>query len=200
MCTIKTNMAHDEDYMAVEYAFSSFLSELDKFTGILDESISEHLEETPQRVAKMWIEMFNVEQPEFTVFESPGSQPQFIFLKHIPFYSLCAHHWLPIVGHVTVGYLPQDKIVGLSKLARTVDYFARRPQVQEKMTTDIAEFLYMQSDLEPMAVGVHVEAEHYCMSMRGVHKPGIKTVTQALRGTIMSDSAQRAEYMHLLKD
>ena len=179
--------------------YKAYLEELDKSTGILDESIREHLEDTPRRVTKMWQEFFNVPEPDFTTFQSPG-EPQFVILKDIPFYSLCAHHWLPIVGTATIGYLPNERIVGISKLARTVEYFAHRPQVQEKLTVDIADFLYMHEELEPMAVGVHIQAEHFCMAMRGVQKPGIQTITQALRGTLIIDAAQRAEYMQLVKE
>ena len=117
--------------------------------------------------------------------------------RSIPFHSLCEHHLLPFAGVAHVGYLPGERIVGLSKLARVVDYFSRSLQVQERLTTEIAGWL--QSELEPRGVGVVLEAEHACMSLRGVAKPGATTVTSALFGVLRDDQRTRGEFLSLTR-
>jgi GTP cyclohydrolase IA len=111
--------------------------------------------------------------------------------------SLCEHHMLPFVGVATVGYLPGDRILGLSKLARIVDFFARRPQTQERLTKQVAD--HLQGQLSPRGVGVVVEAEHTCMSLRGVRALGARTLTSALSGTLRQDAAARAEFLALAR-
>lgn len=162
------------------------------------DEIQDHLEDTPRRITKMYHDFFDVDEPKISVFPS-DQQPQFIFVKDIPVRSLCAHHFLPIIGKATVAYLPSDKIIGLSKPVRIVDYFARRPQVQEKLTDDVADYIFNLPELRPQAVGVHISAVHQCMEFRGVREMGIETVTHALRGSLLVDAAQRSEYMQLLK-
>ena len=122
---------------------------------------------------------------------------ELVIVKDIEFYSLCEHHILPITGKVHIGYLPNGKIIGLSKIARVVDIFARRLQVQERMTSQIANGL--MDVLDALGVGVVVEAIHYCMVMRGVQKQNSKTVTSAMLGTFREDNRTRSEFMELVK-
>ena len=118
-------------------------------------------------------------------------------MKDIPLYSVCEHHLLPFIGRAHIAYIPKDgRIIGLSKFARIVDCFARRPQVQERLTAQIADFLY--EELEPLGVAVFIEAEHLCMTMRGARAAGSSTQTSALRGCMRSDAKTRAEVMALL--
>ncbi|MDT0189385.1 GTP cyclohydrolase I FolE [Rothia terrae] len=158
------------------------------------------LQETPARVARAYAEFFSGLHEDAadilsTTFDIGHSE--LVLVKDIPFYSTCEHHLVPFHGVAHVGYIPGDegKVTGLSKLARTVDLFARRPQVQERLTTQVAEALV--DHLNPLGVIVVVEAEHMCMSMRGVKKPGAKTVTSAVRGALR-DGATRAEAMSLI--
>lgn len=158
------------------------------------------LQQTPARVARAYAEFFSGLHEDAadilsTTFDIGHSE--LVLVKDIPFYSTCEHHLVPFHGVAHVGYIPGDegKVTGLSKLARTVDLFARRPQVQERLTTQVAEALV--ENLNPLGVIVVVEAEHMCMSMRGVKKPGAKTVTSAVRGALR-DGATRAEAMSLI--
>lgn len=118
-----------------------------------------------------------------------------VLARAIPVQSVCEHHLLPFVGVAHVGYLPGDRILGLSKLARVVELFARQPQVQERLTQQVADWL--QTTLEPRGVGVVIEAEHLCMTMRGVHADGVTTVTSAVQGHLRQDAAARAEFFAL---
>jgi GTP cyclohydrolase I len=159
------------------------------------------LRETPARVARAYAEQFSglLKRPEdvlTTVFDA--DHDEMVLVRDIELYSTCEHHLTPFFGFAHVGYIPNGKgqITGLSKLARLVDVFARRPQVQERMTSQIAEALMRV--LEPRGVIVVVEAEHLCMSMRGVRKPGAKTVTSAVRGSFRDSDRTRAEAMSLL--
>jgi len=161
----------------------------------------EGLVKTPERVVKALLEMtegyrMDAEQVLSTCFES--SADEMVVLSHIQFTSLCEHHLLPFVGEAAVGYLPQGRVIGISKLARVVQMFARRLQVQENMTTQIAHAI--QECLKPRGVGVVVRAHHQCMSCRGVKQPNTEMVTSCMLGEMRSDSAARAELMHLLKD
>ena len=126
----------------------------------------------------------------------PGERPGSVEVNEIAFYSLCAHHFLPFFGEVDITYVPGDRILGLSKLARVVELFARGLQVQERLTKQIADWL--QEHLEPKGVGVVLEAEHLCMSIRGVNKPGSLTVTSAVRGHFHDDARARAEAMSFI--
>lgn len=157
--------------------------------------------DTPARVARMYAEVTAGlrEDPArhlTTVFEA--DHDEIVLVRDIPFSSLCEHHMLPFIGHAHVGYVPGDDgmVTGLSKLARLVDGFAKRLQVQERLTTQIAEAL--QHALQPRGAIVVLEAEHMCMSIRGVHKPGALTITSAVRGLFRDDPRSRAEAMTLL--
>jgi GTP cyclohydrolase IA len=159
------------------------------------------LRDTPSRVARALAEQFAGlgQQPEdvlTTVFDA--DHDEMVLVRDIELYSTCEHHLTPFFGYAHVGYIPNEKgqITGLSKLARLVDVYARRPQVQERMTSQIADAL--MNVLEPRGVIVVIEAEHLCMSMRGVRKPGAKTVTSAVRGIFLDSDRTRAEAMSLL--
>lgn len=158
------------------------------------------LVETPKRVANMYEEIFAglTENPkQHLKFFSEKSNDEMVIVRDIPFASMCEHHLLPFVGKAHIAYIPSDnKIIGLSKLARIVDNFAKKPQVQERLTHDIADFL--EENLNPKGVAVIVEAEHMCMSIRGAKASGSKTQTSALRGIMKSDSRTRAEVLSLL--
>lgn len=161
------------------------------------------LRDTPARVARAMAEQFSglLQVPAdvlTTVFDA--DHEEMVLVRDIELYSTCEHHLVPFIGRAHVGYIPNEKgqITGLSKLARLVDVYARRPQVQERMTSQIADAL--MTTLEPRGVIVIIEAEHLCMSMRGVRKPGAKTVTSAVRGCFLSSESTRAEAMSLLTD
>ena len=141
---------------------------------------SEHLHETPRRVAAAYAELLTPVPFNATTFPNDEGYDELVLVRDIPFQSLCAHHLLPFHGTAHVAYLPGERIIGLSKLGRVVDLFARDLQVQERLTDQIADWL--EEQLAPRGVGVIVEAEHLCMSLRGVQKPGALTVTSALRG------------------
>jgi GTP cyclohydrolase I len=130
-----------------------------------------------------------------TTFPNDGGYDQLVVARDIPFHSLCEHHLLPFVGVAHVAYLPGERIVGLSKLARVVESFARSLQIQERLTTQVADWL--QRELAPQGVGVVLEAEHLCMSLRGVQKAGATTVTSALHGTVRDDPRTRQEFLAL---
>jgi len=158
--------------------------------------------ETPRRVAEMYAELFSGigkdPRAELSVSFDEGHQ-EMIIVRDIPFYSMCEHHLLPFFGVAHVGYIPstQGKVVGISKLARAVDVVARRPQLQERMTRQIADAVY--EALEPDGAGVVIEAEHLCMVMRGVRKPGSSIVTSAVRGSFRTRVATRNEFLALIR-
>ena len=161
------------------------------------------LRETPARVARALVEQFSglrmrPEEVLTTVFDA--DHEEMVLVRDIELYSTCEHHLVPFFGRAHLGYIPNEKgqITGLSKLARLVDLYAKRPQVQERMTSQIADAL--MAILEPRGVIVIIEAEHLCMSMRGVRKPGAKTVTSAVRGSFLNSESTRAEAMSLLAD
>ena len=151
--------------------------------------------DTPRRMARMYAELLAPAGFTPTTFPNDGGYDELVVAREVPFHSLCEHHLLPFVGVAHVAYLPQERILGLSKLARVVDYFARSLQVQERLTTQVADWL--QRELEPKGVGVVIEAEHMCMSLRGIQKPGAKTVTSALRGLVRDDGRTRQEFLAL---
>lgn len=167
-----------------------------------EDPFSTELAETPRRVAEMYGEVFSGmgKDPadEIDVFFD-SDYDEMIMLRNIPMYSLCSHHLVPFIGKAHVGYIPNMKgrITGLSKLARVVDTAAKRPQLQERLTMQIADAI--ESKLEPRGVIVVIEAEHLCMTMRGVQKPGTRAVTSAVRGIIRRDPATRHEAMRLLQ-
>jgi GTP cyclohydrolase I len=157
----------------------------------------ESLQDTPRRVAAMYAELLTPAPFSATTFPNDGAYDELVVATEIPFHSLCEHHLLPFTGVAHVGYLPRERIVGLSKLARVVEHFARRLQVQERMTTQIATWLH--DALSPRGVGVVLEAEHLCMSLRGVQKPGARTVTSALHGLVRDDARTRQEFLALAR-
>jgi GTP cyclohydrolase I len=151
--------------------------------------------DTPRRMARMYEELLTPEPFDATTFPNDAGYDELVVARDIPFHSLCEHHLLPFSGVAHVGYLPGERIIGLSKLARVVDHFARALQVQERLTTQVAGWL--QRELAPKGVGVVLEAEHQCMTIRGVQKPGSTTVTSALHGLVRDDSRTRAEFLAL---
>ena len=158
---------------------------------------SEALSRTPQRVAGAFAELLEPRTFDLTTFPNEEHYDELVVARGIPFSSLCEHHLLPFVGVVHVAYIPRDRILGLSKLARVVELFARRLQVQERLTMQVASWLDEQ--LDPKGVGVVIEAEHMCMSIRGVRAPGTKTVTSAVRGRVRDDPRTRAEFLALVR-
>ena len=156
--------------------------------------------ETPERVAKMYLEMFHGlregSEPKVTTFPNEGDYHHMVIEREIPFYSMCAHHFVPFYGHAHIAYIPASRIVGLSKLPRILEFYAKRPQLQERLTEQVAEFL--QSRLQPQGVMVVIEARHLCVEMRGVKKPGALTTTSALRGCF-ADRKVREEFLALLR-
>ena len=195
---------------AAAWLFSSQMTEID--TARIEKAVQEiiaalgedpdreGLADTPQRVARFYAE----------VFEGIGTDPgdvvdaffgdehyqEIVMVREIPFYSMCEHHLVPFHGQAHVAYMPRGRVTGLSKLARLVDGFAKRPQLQERLTAQVADTL--NDRLNPLGVLVVIEAEHLCMSMRGVKKPGALTVTSAVRGIMESNPATRSEAMSLL--
>lgn len=161
----------------------------------------EGLKETPRRVANMYEEIFsgvNCDPRDFLQVSFTEFHDELVLVKDIPIYSLCEHHLLPFYGKAHVAYIPRGgKVVGISKLARVAEVYARRPQLQERLTSQIADCIY--DTLQPFGVGVIIEAEHMCMTMRGVKKPGSLTVTSAVRGIFESNPASRAEAFSLIK-
>jgi GTP cyclohydrolase I len=156
---------------------------------------AEALEETPRRVADAYAELLTPQPFRATTFPNDDGYDELVVARAIPFHSLCMHHLLPFHGVAHIGYLPGERIIGLSKLGRIVEYFGRDLQIQERLTTQIADWL--QRELEPKGVGVVLEAEHLCMSLRGVQTLGAKTVTSALRGLVRDDAPTRQEFLAL---
>jgi GTP cyclohydrolase IA len=152
--------------------------------------------DTPRRIARMYSELLTPEPFDATTFPNDGGYDELVVARDIPFHSLCEHHLLPFTGVAHVGYLPGERIIGLSKLARVVDHFARALQVQERLTTQVANWL--QAELSPQGVGVVLEAEHACMTIRGVQKPGATTVTSSLHGLVRDDPRTRQEFLDLI--
>jgi GTP cyclohydrolase IA len=156
---------------------------------------SDGLRDTPRRVAEAYAELLTPQPFEATTFPNEDGYDELVIARAIPFHSLCMHHLLPFHGVAHVGYLPGERIIGLSKLARVVELFARDLQIQERLTMQVADWL--QAQLRPRGVGVVLEAEHMCMSLRGVCKPGSRTVTSALRGAVRDDARTRQEFLTL---
>ena len=167
--------------------------------AIAEDPDRQGLRETPRRIAHMYEELFGgtFEDPtRHLQVEFDESYNEMVVLRDIPFYSMCEHHMMPFMGKAHLAYIPRGKVVGLSKLARVVESFARRPQVQERLTCQIAEML--MDKLDAKGAGVIIEATHTCMTMRGVKKPGAVMVTSAMLGTFRSKPATRAEAIKLL--
>jgi GTP cyclohydrolase I len=186
-------VAHDPgpgvDLVAAEEAAARFLTAL----GI--ELSSESLRGTPGRMARAYAELFSPRAFDMTTFPNDEGYDELVLARGIPLRSVCEHHLLPFVGVAHVGYQPGGRILGLSKLARVVEHFARRPQVQERLTKQIADWLAEQ--LHPKGVGVVIEAEHTCMTLRGVHAAGSTTVTSTMLGSLREDARSRQEFFAL---
>ena len=177
------------DLEAAELAAAELMTALG--ADLTDES----LRDTPRRLARLYGELLTPAEFHPTTFPNDGGYDELVVARDIPFHSLCEHHLLPFVGTAHVGYLPGERILGLSKLARVVDYFARSLQVQERLTRQVADWL--QAELNPKGVGVVLEAEHMCLSLRGVQKHGATTVTSALHGLVRDDPRTRQEFLTL---
>ena len=179
------------DLAAAERAAAEFLRAL----GIATHT--ESLRATPRRMARAYHELFSAPDFDLTTFPNDEGYDELVLARSIPLRSVCEHHLLPFVGVAHVGYLPRERIVGLSKLARVVGLFAARPQVQERLTKQIAGWL--QDNLAPAGVGVVIEAEHTCMTVRGVRAAGSTTVTSTLLGTVRDDARSRQEFFALTR-
>jgi GTP cyclohydrolase IA len=179
------------DLAAAERAVTDLLHALGRDPG------DPHLAETPRRVADSYAEMLTPREFELTTFANDEGYNELVMARDIPVQSLCEHHLLPFAGVAHIGYLPGDRILGLSKLARVLDLFARDLQVQERLTQQVADWL--QDNLAPRGVGVVIEAEHLCMSLRGVRARGARTTTSALHGLLREDPRSRMEFLALTR-
>ncbi len=184
-------------YWAKVDQIAGHFSEIMKVLGLpLDHP---HLKETPDRVGRMYLEIFRgLEEksaPVFTTFPNEEKYSNMVIVKDIGFFSVCAHHMIPFFGKAHVAYIPDQRIVGLSKIPRAVDFYARRPQLQERLTEQIIDLLVEK--LKPQGAIVVMEARHLCMEMRGVEKPGAYTTTSAIRGCF-EDQVVRKEFLDLL--
>ena len=155
----------------------------------------ESMARTPERMAASFVELITPRPFQLTTFPNDGGYDELIVARSIPVRSLCEHHMLPFVGTAHIGYLPGERIRGLSKLARVLEHFSSRPQVQERLTVQVANWL--EAQLGPVGVGVVIEAEHLCMTLRGVQVPGTTTITSSLLGVLRDDSRTRAEFLAL---
>ena len=164
-------------------------------TALGQDPRSEHLRDTPRRVATAYAELLTPLPFRLTTFPNDEGYDELVVARDLPFQSLCEHHLLPFHGRAHVGYLPGDRLVGLSKLHRVVEAFSRGLQVQERLTQQVADELDTQ--LRPRGVGVVIEAEHLCMSLRGARATGSATVTSALKGRLRDDARTRAEFLAL---
>jgi GTP cyclohydrolase I len=184
------------DEAEIEKAVTSIIK------AIGDNPKREGLVDTPKRVAEMYAELFmgldKDPKAEMTVGYELGHR-EMVIVRDIPFYSMCEHHLLPFYGTVHIGYIPDvsGRVVGISKLARVVEIVARRPQIQERMTTQIADAIF--EGLEPAGVAIVVNAQHLCMIMRGIEKPGSNVITSAIRGSFRRRAASRAEFFSLIQ-
>jgi GTP cyclohydrolase I len=156
--------------------------------------------DTPKRISEMYAEIFeglNIDPSSYLNVDFEVAHDEMVILRDIPFYSMCEHHFLPFHGEAHVGYIPDGRVVGISKLARVVEGFARRPQLQERLTSQVAETI--MKSVKPDGVAVVVEAEHLCMTMRGVRKPGSRMVTSAMRGQFKKSNVTRSEFLALVQ-
>jgi GTP cyclohydrolase I len=181
--------AHGVDLVRAERAVTDLLAALGQ------DPASEQLLDTPRRVAAAYAELLTPAPFTPTTFPNDEGYDELVLVRAIPFQSLCEHHLLPFVGVAHVGYLPADRILGLSKLARVVELFSRRLQLQERLTTQVADWL--QDRLAPKGVGVVLEAEHLCMTLRGVQATGSTTITSTMLGLLRDDPRSRSEFLAL---
>jgi GTP cyclohydrolase I len=185
-------VVHDDsaiDLAAAERAAGAFLLALGMDTS------TESLRDTPRRMARAYAELLQSSPFNLTTFPNDEGYDELVLARAIPVHSVCEHHLLPFTGVAHVGYLPGERILGLSKLARVVGHFGRRPQVQERLTKQIADWL--TEHLQPRGVGVVIQAEHMCMTLRGVQAVGSTTVTSTMLGTLRADGRSRAEFFTL---
>ena len=190
----RLHVVHDRervDGAAVEQATSDLLRAVGR------DPASPHLVDTPRRVAAAYAELLTPREFDLTTFPNDEGYDELVVARSIPVHSLCEHHLLPFHGVAHVAYLPADRILGLSKLARVVELFSRDLQVQERLTQQVADWL--QQQLAPKGVGVIIEAEHMCMSMRGVQAAGTVTLTSALHGLLREDQRSRQEFFELAR-
>lgn len=158
------------------------------------------LVDTPMRVADMYEEIFSgIGEPASDILKPilGEDHDEMVLIKDIPFYSVCEHHLLPFIGKAHIAYIPKGSIVGLSELAKALEHFAKRPQVQERLTAQLADLIVER--INPKGAMVVIDAEHLCMSMRGIKKPGSRTITSAVRGTFRTKSTTRDEFLSLIK-
>ena len=186
------SVVHDRDTVDLEAAE---LAVADLLRALGKDPTSEHLADTPARVARSFAELLSPREFQLTTFPNDEGYDEMVVARSIPVQSLCEHHLLPFHGVAHVGYLPGERILGLSKLARVVELFARDLQVQERLTKQVADWL--QQHLAPKGVGVVIEAEHMCMALRGVRAPGTVTVTSSLHGLLREDRGSRQEFFSL---
>jgi GTP cyclohydrolase I len=209
-------MSHDPNVIVPDHLPAIAMSELDEQDQRKLAAVAHHvrgilttlgldlrdpnLAETDLRVAKMYLEMFHGlsegAEPKVTTFPNEENYSHMVMEKQIPFYSMCAHHLVPFYGHAHIAYIPRDRILGLSKFSRILEFYAKRPQLQERLTEQVVTFL--EEKLQPLGAMVVVEARHLCVEMRGVKKPGALTVTSALRG-IFHQRPVREEFLDLLR-
>jgi len=178
------------DKNKIEQAIKLFIE------GIGEDPNREGLRDTPKRVAKMWEEFESYREMNMTIFEEVGSYDEMVVVRDIQFFSLCEHHLLPFFGKAHIAYIPNGKVCGLSKLVRIVNKFSYRPQVQERLTAEIAE--YLEKELNPKGVAVVMEGIHLCMAMRGVRNPESVTVTSKLTGIFLESQKTREEFLNLI--
>lgn len=192
--SLKQQPGSEVDFGRIERAWREIIE------AIGEDPEREGLRHTPERIARMYGELFEglrVDPESYLGVGFEVGHEEMVILKDIPFYSICEHHFMPFHGVAAVGYVPDGRVVGLSKLARLVEAYARRPQIQEQLTGQIADSL-MRS-LQPDGVAVVIEAEHLCMTQRGVKKPGSRMVTSATRGLFRKNEVTRAEFLALVR-
>ncbi|WP_167138460.1 GTP cyclohydrolase I [Diaminobutyricimonas sp. TR449] len=164
----------------------------DLITALGRDLDTENLRETPRRLVDALLELTSPVEFSATTFPNSDGYDELVLVRDIPFQSLCEHHLLPFRGTATIGYLPGDRLLGLSKVARVLEYFSRDLQVQERLTRQVAE--WFEREVQPRGVGVVLEAEHLCMTLRGVHAAGTSTVTSAFLGTLAQPGAHRRQF------
>ncbi len=181
------------------------IEKIEKGVSLIIEGIGEDisrpgLKDTPSRVARMYSEIFSgLKTPDEDLLKpiEGENHDEMVLLKDIPFYSVCEHHLLPFFGKAHIAYIPSGKIVGISELVKALELLAKRPQVQERLTSQLADLILQK--LKPKGCMVIIDAEHLCMSMRGIKKPGSRTVTSAVRGIFRSKQSTREEMLELIK-
>lgn len=189
-------MSNEEETERIDRIAEHF-SEIIRLLGL--DTRDPNLNGTPGRVARMYAEMFHGaregDEPSITTFPNDEHYDEMVTVKEIPFYSLCAHHFVPFYGHAHMAYIPSHEIIGLSKLPRVLEFYAKRPQLQERLTEQVIG--YIDRKLAPQGAMVVIEARHLCLEMRGVKKPGAVTVTSAIRGCF-KDKRVREEFLDIL--